>query len=178
MKKIALIMALVVTFAMSAVAQPKQLSKEDQEKLFNGKAQMMQKKLGLSEEQTAKFLPLYKAYQEDISKIKHPQRVEPKSSSLTSDQAYNAVVSQLKFKEDILKMQEKHLKKMKDVLTPQQLMQFLRAENAVQASIRDHKKGRGQKCDSLKGPGSYKKHFGKKAPKRMMKNNNEVSILE
>ncbi len=165
MKKIMMIMVLVAVFAVGAVAQPKQLSKEDKEKLFNGKAQMMQKKLGLSEEQTAAFLPLYKSYQEDINKLKRPERVDGKSETLTSDQAYNAVVSQLQFKENILDVQKKYIGKLKSVLTPQQLMQFLRAENDVQMSIRDHKKGRRATLEGHKKFGKMgKKRFGKGKP--------------
>lgn len=150
MKKMTLILALIVTVAMGAVAQPRELSKMDKEKLFNGKAKMMQKKLGLTDEQMKLFLPVYKDYNEAIAEIKRPQRSKAKPEEMTTEQAYNEVMGQMKFKKDILNVQEDYVGKMKSVLSPQQLLIFLKAENAVQMSIRDHKKGRKAKLEGQK----------------------------
>lgn len=160
MKKLALILSLVLAFAVNAVAQPKELSKEDKERIFNGKAQMMQKKLKLSEEQMKNFLPLYKEYQEEIAKVERPKRIAGKPESWTHDQAYEAAVSRLEYSESILKVQKKSLDKMKSVLSPQQLMRFCDAEKSVQKNIRDHKNMRKQRQDSLKKYKMVGKHKG------------------
>lgn len=142
MKKIILIISLILTFSLSIVAQPKALSEDDMEKILNGKAQMMQKKLGLSDEQMKEFLPIYKDYNRAIFAIKLPKKSKVKPENMTSNQAYDEVVGMLKFKKNILDVQEKYVGKMKQLLTPQQLLMFLKTENAVQMSIRNHKKDR------------------------------------
>lgn len=144
MKRIALMIALIAAFAVGAVAQPKPLSKEGKEKIFCCKAQMMQKKLDLKESQMEEFLAVYKQYQEAVSKIVPPKRLKAKDGEITSDQAYENVMAQLKFKKEILAVQEEYVGKMKNILTPKQLMRFLQAEYAVQKSIFDHKKARGE----------------------------------
>lgn len=162
MKRIALIIALITTFVVGAVAQPKPLSKEDREKIFNGKAQMMQEKLKLSESQMEGFLSVYKQYQEALTKIVPPKRLNPRNEDLTSEQAYNQVMEQLKFKKQILEVQEEYVGKMKDVLTPKQLSRFLQVEYMVQKSILDHKKMRGEgkynKDSRPEKGGKYSKH--------------------
>ena len=126
MKRITLILALVVAVAMSAVAQPKKMSKEMQEKVFNGKAKMMQKELRLTDEQMVEFLPVYKAFQEDVLSIK-PKRIE--GDSLTSQKAYDRVVNRLEYHEKVIAVQKKAIKKLQPILTPKQLVKFLDAEN-------------------------------------------------
>ena len=81
MKRIALMIALIAAFAVGAVAQPKPLSKEGKEKIFCGKAQMMQKKLDLKESQMEEFLAVYKQYQEAVSKIVPPKRLKAMEKS-------------------------------------------------------------------------------------------------
>lgn len=149
MKRLTLIMALVLSFTMGAIAQPKQLSEEHKERIFNAKAQIMQSKLELTEGQMKDFLAVYKQYQDEIMKIKRPKRVA-KSSELTKDAAYEAVVGQLDFKKKILDVQEKYIGKLKPILTPMQLVKFLKVENYVQMSIRNHKDGRKAHLDSTK----------------------------
>lgn len=159
MKKITLILALIVAVSMGAVAQPKKLSKEDKERLFNGKVQMLQKKLGLTEEQVKDFIPVYKEYIKSITDIKRPNRLKVKPEEMTKDQAYNEVTEQLKFKKSILEVQETYTGKLKDVLTSQQLLMFWKAEAAVQNSIRDHMKGRKNGWDKQKDRKAKHKAF-------------------
>ena len=151
MKRIALIIALITTFVVGAVAQPKPLSKEDREKIFK-----------LSESQMEGFLSVYKQYQEALTKIVPPKRLNPRNEDLTSEQAYNQVMEQLKFKKQILEVQEEYVGKMKDVLTPKQLSRFLQVEYMVQKSILDHKKMRGEgkynKDSRPEKGGKYSKH--------------------
>ena len=149
MKRLAFILALIISFTMGATAQPKQLSKEDKERFFNAKAQIMQQKLELTEGQMKDFLEVYKQYQEDIVKIKHPKRTHVNAEELTSDEAYNDVVGHLQFMKSILDVQEKYIGKLKPILTPIQLKRFLKVENNVQKYIRDHKNGRKARLDSL-----------------------------
>lgn len=139
MKRITLILALVVAVAMSAVAQPKKMSKEMQEKVFNGKAKMMQKELRLTDEQMVDFLPVYKAFQEDVLSIK-PKRIE--GDSLTSQKAYDRVVNRLEYHEKVIAVQKKAIKNLQPILTPKQLVKFLDAENKVQKGIRRFKNDR------------------------------------
>ena len=138
MKKFILIMALLAV-AVSAVAQPKGLSKEDKERFFNGKAKMMQKELKLSDEQMEKFLPVYKSFQEELKGIK---RNREKADSLTMDIAYADVIDRLDYQEKVIKVQKNTLKELKSVLTPFQMIRFLDAERNVQKKIMDHKRGR------------------------------------
>lgn len=143
MKKMMFIIALLTSVAISATAQQKELSPEFKEKIFNGKAQIMQKHLKLSDEQMKEFLPIYKEYQEELAKITRPKRVKPANdSTISTDEAYNMQLSKIQFQENILNAQKNALAKLKTVLTPKQLMRFTDADKAVQKHIRDHKKGR------------------------------------
>ena len=148
MKKLILIMALLVV-AVSAVAQPRGLSKEDKERFFNGKAKMMQKELKLSDEQMEKFLPIYKSFQEDLKGIK---RNREKADSLTMDKAYTDVIDRLDYQEKVIKVQKNTLKELKPILTPFQLLRFLDAERNVQKKIMDHKRGRNERRAKMGEP--------------------------
>lgn len=162
MKKMMLIVALLITMTMSAVAQPRALSQEEKEKIFNGKAQMMQKRLRLTDEQMKDFLPIYKEYQEDIAKIGRPKKSKcAHDTTLTSAEAYEFQMSKLKFHEDIVKAQKKAMGKLKTVLKPNQIMRFFEVEKDVQKHIRDHKIGRKAKMDSLKKMKTKRYNFNK-----------------
>lgn len=139
MKKITMIMALMAVLVVGAVAQPRKLSKEDQERVFNGKAQAMQKGLGLSEEQMVKFLPIYREFQDEVMNVR---RNRIKGDTLTMEVAYAEVVSRLEYQENIIDIQKKTLAELKSVLTPVQLRKFLGMEYKVQKDIMKHKKGR------------------------------------
>lgn len=132
MKKIAMIMALVVTVAMSLVAQPNKLSEKDIERIFNAKVKMMQKELRLSNEQMEKFVPVYKSFQQEVKSIK---RVRVEKDTLTVDIAYNDALERLNYHEKIIKAQKKVLKDLKPILNPIQLKHFLGAEGKVQKDI-------------------------------------------
>lgn len=153
MKRIVMMISLALICVTSVMAQPKKLSGEDKERLFNAKVQMMQEKLDLTESQMPDFMDVYKDYNEAISKIIPPKPERPTAGEeLTSEQAYEKIMRQLKFKKDILDVQEEYIGKLKQILTPKQLMRFLKVEQMVQMSILDHKRARGA-------------HYGKPAPK-------------
>ncbi len=141
----------MAVLVMGAVAQPRGLSKEDQEKVFNGKARKMQKELKLSDEQMVKFLPVYKEFQQEVMGIK---RNRVKRDSLTMDKAYDIAMSKLNYQEEVIKVQKNTLAKLRTILTPKQLISFLDAERSVQMDIHKFKKGRkgakGQKKDMRK----------------------------
>lgn len=139
MKKVALILTLVAAVAMSAVAQPKKMSKEDQEKFLNAKAKMIQVDLELTDEQMERFLPIYKTFQEDLLAIKR-NRLD--GDSLTIDLVYADAIEHLEYQEKVIVVQKKALKELKAVLEPFQLMFFLDAERTVQKNIMKHKKER------------------------------------
>lgn len=159
MKRITMMIALVAVLAASAMAQSKKLSAEDQERVFNGKAQLMQKELNLTDEQMVKFLPIYKAFQEDVMNIK---RDKVKCDSLTMDAAYKDAVGRLDFNEKVIKAQKKALSELKSVLTPAQLVFFLDAEKSVQKDIHKFKKVR-------KGHNEHAKDVRKLAKKELDK---------
>ena len=157
MKKITMILVLIVAITMGAVAQPK-MSKEMQEKVFNGKAKMMQKKLNLSDEQMIKFLPIYKKYHENIAKIVRPSKKMDKRDSLTIEQAYDLSMKRIEHQEAVLDLQKKTIKELKKVLTPQQLIRFQGAESSVQKKIMEHKNSRKERMQHY---GEKKKEYRK-----------------
>ena len=168
MKKIALIFTLVMTMVMSAVAQPKKLSKEDQERFLNAKAQMMQRELHINDAQMEKFLPVYKAFQEELKGIK---REKVKGDTLTSEVAYEQVINRLEYQEKVINVQKKVVKELMPVLTPKQLKKFLDVERKVQMDIMKHKMDRrskkgphGKGPHDKKGPGPRGDKPGHRAP--------------
>lgn len=156
MKKIILLSLVVLFTAFGSIAQKKQrvIDPAKAQEIFNSRVKFMQDELLLTPEQTEKFIPVYKNYLETIKAIAHPKGNENVS---TSDEAYKQIMNQLKFKRDIIDSQEKCVSGLKDILTPQQLMKFLKAEHKMQRKIHGAKEYRGKHPrDGKRGDGKRK----------------------
>lgn len=128
MKQIILIIALFATCAISSFAQN---NNGDEDVIFNAKMKELQQKLALTSEQTVKVMPIYKSFNDEMRSL--PRKKEYNTS--TSDEAYKCVKDRLNHKMMILKIQEKYVGKLKDILTPEQLTKFLYVERGIQGKI-------------------------------------------
>lgn len=145
MKRLMLIIMLLSAGTFATFAQKtdkKEMTQERKEKIFNAKVKMIQEQLLLSPEQTEKFIPIYKNYLTQVFALKRPEK-EPKIT--TSDEAYKYISTTLATKKSILSLQEACVGDLKNILTPQQLMKFLKVENAMQHKIRAEQSRRNSK---------------------------------
>lgn len=177
MKKIILLLAIVIVTSTAMFAQkeqngPRPLDPQKREQIFNARVQAMQKQLKLTPEQTQKFIPLYKSYLDEIHSLKFPKRnVSPKDIN----EAYSGVMSQLKFKKNIISIQEKYVGKMRNILNPQQLTQFLKVESNIQHSFKAEKDRRGHQGQGHGPRGMKNKNM---APCSINFQNGEIKMLQ
>lgn len=149
MKKLLLMIIIMAACTFAISAEPRQLSPQQAETVFNAKMKTMQAKLNLTAGQTEQFMPIYRSYIRSIRSIKRPERVTDKVT-ISSDEAYKALSEQLKYKQRILGVQEKYLAQFKDILTGQQLMKLLKVEYNMQKCIRDERNRRGLNRDGFR----------------------------
>ena len=147
MKKI-LILAIVAIMALPVVADDssknadgKARNSDRMTQLFNAKVKMMKEKLLLTEEQTEKFIPVYKEYMEAIGKTlgKRPPEV---GDVKTVDEASKVIIDGLNVKIKVVEVQKTYIPKFAKVLTPQQLLKLLPAESDIQREVRKEFKRR------------------------------------
>ena len=144
MKKI-MMFAIIAIMAVNVVAQEQKndnaASQERMTLLFNAKVKMLKEKLLLTDEQTEKFIPIYKEYMTEMGKYfgkrrRHDMEVK------TADEATKKVVDELDGKMKVLEVQKSFIPRCAKVLTPQQLLKLLPAESDIQHQVRKEFKKR------------------------------------
>lgn len=145
MNKLALSILIFLATFIPAVAQ-KSLSAEQKEEFFMSRVLYMQKRLDLTSAQLEKFIPVYRTYLSDIENLNSRKKgIQPireeiaDNPDMTSDKAYSLAVSHINVQRGILDAQQKVLKKLKPILTPQQLLKFSREDNRIGRKI-NHKR--------------------------------------
>lgn len=143
------IIFLVFTLLLSTVSieakQDNQRSKEERmEQFFNARVKKMKQELMLSDEQTKQFIPVYKAYLEEMRKdFKGKKRQHDEMSKVTSnEEACKVLTENIDGKIRVLNVQKEYIPKFSKVLNTQQLMKLLKVENDIQRKIRAEWKDR------------------------------------
>lgn len=128
--------AFILTGFGTASAQPGKPTAEQKEQFLLAKMKLIQQELDLSEEQTNKFMPIYRKYNNEMSDIFDKSLQKEQSMRKTTKQEASAVVNQrLDMKMDILKLQKRYYAKFGKVLTADQLLRFDGAERKIQFQI-------------------------------------------
>jgi hypothetical protein len=135
MKRIALIFSVVLCCFAALSAEPN-LSQDQIDRIFNAKVKMMQDQLDLSPAQTERFIPVYRSYCNEVRNLFHSHpRPDKRAATVSSDAACRFVLGNLKTKETVLRIQQKYIPKLSKILSPQQLLMFLKVESDIQHQI-------------------------------------------
>lgn len=144
-KIIFLVFALILSAVSIEAKQDNTKSKEERmEQFFNARVKKMKQELMLSDEQTKQFIPVYKAYLDEMRKDfkgKKQQRDEMQKVT-TNDEACKVLTESIDGKIRVLNVQKKYIPKFSKVLNTQQLMKLLKVENDMQRKIRAEWKDR------------------------------------
>lgn len=145
MKRIALTLSLLITI-LTLTAQPSERQREDWRKeMQTFKNEFIAKQLGLTDEQKAKFTPVYNEMDAEIWQVQRDtHRLERKTcdkSANISDLEYEKAaeaVYELKGRENAIEM--KYFAKFKEILTPKQLFNLKEAERAFSRELIKHQR--------------------------------------
>jgi len=96
--------------------------------------------LNMTAEESQAFWPVYRDYENDISKVNDRLLAVIKDYAknydiLTDEQAKTMLQDYLKAKEDRLKVRKSYVKKFEKVLPPKKLVRFYQVENKINAAI-------------------------------------------
>ena len=170
MKRILIFAIAVVTALGLAAAGPKnpkgiKLSKEDrQAQMLNARVKMMKERLLLTDEQTEKFIPLYKEYMEEMGKQFGKNRTK-KPEAKTIDEAKAQVIADLDGKARVLEIQKTFIPRFAQILTAPQLVKFLPVEGDMQRMVHKERLRRA-KGDSVQLKRAARAGISQKGPKK------------
>ena len=91
--------------------------------------------LDMTDEQAAKFAPIYQSYQREVSGIRKDLKAvmdSYKDKEIDEKTSYKLVMAQLKADGDIIACKKEYLRVFKDYLTPEQMSKIFLVENRPQ----------------------------------------------
>ena len=108
------------------------------DRIMQAKLQKIQKALELEQAAFIKFRPIYVRYEKEVAAINFRDqggmmRVNP--DSLTSDEAENMVMAQLRNAKMLIALREKYYSEFKTALTPQQIIKLYQTEAAIRRQV-------------------------------------------
>lgn len=143
---------LLAIVAMTANAQD-QKENEINEKFFNAKVSELVYRLDISDDQKAKFIPIYRSYSEEMRKLIGP-RVKQKTGErkkLTEEEKLTRTRQRMERQQQAQSIRIKYLDEFSKVLNAQQVNKFFEVENKIQKKLMDRRKH----------PKNFKKKHGK-----------------
>lgn len=141
MKRIMIFAIAVVAALGMAAAGPRSpkdanLSKEErQARMLNARVKMMKERLLLTDEQTEKFIPLYKEYMDNMGK-QFGRNKAKKPEVKTIEEAQAQVIADIDGKARVLEIQKEFIPRFAKILTAPQLVKFLPVEGDMQRMVR------------------------------------------
>ncbi len=140
MKQMIITMLLAIV-AMTANAQD-QKGNEINEKFFNAKVSELVYRLDISDDQKAKFIPIYRSYSEEMRKVMGP-RVKQKTDErkkLTEEEKLTRTRQRMERQQQAQSIRIKYLDEFSKVLNAQQVNKFFEVENKIQKKLMDRRK--------------------------------------
>ena len=120
----------------NAVAQPRKPTAEQKEQFLLAKLKLIQQELKLTEEQTNKFAPIYRKYNDEMSQIFENSLQKEQSMPKETVHDATAVVNQrIAMKMSLLKLQKAYYAKFSKILTANQMLRVEDAERKIQFQI-------------------------------------------
>lgn len=142
-KTLLLIVALIVSTATinaqrnGSDQDGKEKNKDMMTQFFNAKVKMLKEKLVMDDAQTEKFIPVYKAYLDEMHETFKKNKPQKKSEDVkTNEDACKVLTEGIDGRIQVLNVQKKYLPKFSEVLNTAQLMKLMRVENDMQRQVR------------------------------------------
>jgi len=136
-----IITVLLVLSAMTATAQ-EQKSNEINEKYFDAKVSELVYRLDMNDEQKAKFVPIYRKYNEEMRNVMGP-RIKQKPTERkkpTEEEKLARTKKRMERQQQAQTIRLKYLEEFSKVLSAQQVNKFYEVENKIQKKLMDRKK--------------------------------------
>ncbi len=136
-----IITMLCVLSAMTATAQ-EQKSNEINQKYFDAKVSELVYRLDITDEQKAKFVPIYRKYNEEMRNVMGP-RINQKSGERkkpTEEEKLARTKKRMERQQQAQAIRLKYLDEFSTVLSAQQVNKFYEVENKIQKKLLDRKK--------------------------------------
>ena len=146
MKRILLIATIIIGITQFfASAQDKsEHRKKWMQEMNNAKIEFMNKELKITNEQKDQFNKLYKAYQEELHKIRRETRALEKNINSKKDvtdlEYQKAAEAMFELDANVGNINKKYFEQFKKILTPQQLFNFQKAESHWTKHLMKHRK--------------------------------------
>ena len=104
------------------------------------RAEIIRDEILFTEDEASRFWPAYEAYRRDIMAVRDRQAElvagyvkAYRDGAVSASMAEDLVDDYLDIKQDLLKVQNKHLKKLRKILPPRKLGRFYQLENKLDA---------------------------------------------
>lgn len=143
-----LLMGLMVTTA----AAQKQKGNEFNQKLFDAKVSELVYRLDMTDEQKAKFIPVYRRYNEEM-RAAWGERKKPQKP-ITDEERLTLTKQKMERQQRVQAVRMKYVDEFSTVLTASQVSRFYDVESRIQKKLMDRKLHCGQHG---KLPGGHKK---------------------
>lgn len=143
-----LLMGLMVTTA----AAQKQKGNEFNQKLFDAKVSELVYRLDMTDEQKAKFIPVYRRYNEEM-RAAWGERKKPQKP-ITDEERLTLTKQKMERQQRVQAVRMKYVDEFSTVLTASQVSRFYDVESKIQKKLMDRKLHGGQHG---KLPGGHKK---------------------
>lgn len=147
-----LLMGLMVTTA----AAQKQKGNEFNQKLFDAKVSELVYRLDMTDEQKAKFIPVYRRYNEEM-RAAWGERKKPQKP-ITDEERLTLTKQKMERQQRVQAVRMKYVDEFSTVLTASQVSRFYDVESKIQKKLMDRKLHGGQHGKQHgKLPGGHKK---------------------
>ena len=142
MKKLILAVVFVLTamvgqnvFAQDAKAN-KEAEKAKREQLMQTRLDMLKTELNLTDEQFAKFEPVYRAYRKEMSRVVDNKIVRVKKDELTNDNALKVINARLSNNINASSLKQRYLFSFAEVIEPSQIEKLYRIDERIAKEAR------------------------------------------
>ncbi len=137
MKKMMLAVVCVLTamVAQNSFAQEAktadEAAKEKREQMMQTRLGMLKDELKLSDEQAAKFEPIYRAYRKEMSRVVDNKTARIKKDEITNDNALKVIATKLSNTINTSSLKQRYLFVFAEVLEPVQIEKLYRIDDRI-----------------------------------------------
>ena len=126
-------------FVQDVFAQAKPQSDADKakkEQLMQTRLDMLKTELNLTDEQFAKFEPVYRAYRKEMSRVVDNKTVRVKKDELTNDNALKVINARLSNNINASSLKQRYLFSFAEVIEPLQIEKLYRIDERIAKEAR------------------------------------------
>lgn len=133
MKKFAF---LLLAIASSFAAMSQNSTSSNPAEMQIAKEKEMAMRLNLTDEQEAKFIPIYKEFARECDAVNSQKDKIKQMPKSTSEEAAQRINAKLDIKKQVIDVQKKYIVKLSSVLNAKQLNEFLKTEKYIQNRLK------------------------------------------